>query len=120
MPLSLFSASDQPHPLHALIEPLLPSLRAAITTSSPRSLLMAAVQSAANTSTEKTVILEDKWRPGWLGRMEQYEVQIQILLYFVKLSLPESALCAPLPPTVSHKYFLPQKSRHVSAVLDTL
>ncbi|KAG1876830.1 hypothetical protein C8R48DRAFT_688732, partial [Suillus tomentosus] len=41
-------------------------------------------------------MLEEKWRSGWLERMEQREVQIQILLYFLKLSLPGP--CTPLPP----------------------
>ncbi|KAG2049921.1 hypothetical protein BDR06DRAFT_960789 [Suillus hirtellus] len=35
---------------------------------------------------EDNAMLEEKWRSGWLEHMEQREVQIQILLYFFKLS----------------------------------
>ncbi|KAM6496536.1 hypothetical protein JOM56_007009 [Amanita muscaria] len=40
----------------------------------------------------------EKWRKGWLERMERREVQIQILLHFVKLSLP-----GPKPPDEAEK-----------------
>ncbi|KAG2122308.1 hypothetical protein BD769DRAFT_1389771 [Suillus cothurnatus] len=45
---------------------------------------------------DDNVILEEKWRSGWLKHMVQWEVQIQILLYFLKLSLPRPY--TPLPP----------------------
>ncbi|GLB40855.1 putative DNA replication regulator SLD3 [Lyophyllum shimeji] len=36
---------------------------------------------------------DEKWRQDWIERMERREYQIQILLYFLKLSLP-----GPMPP----------------------
>ncbi|KAG6918752.1 hypothetical protein DXG01_011943 [Tephrocybe rancida] len=39
---------------------------------------------------------DEKWRTRWLERMERREFQIQILLYFLKLSLP-----GPPPPPLS-------------------
>ncbi|KAG0709383.1 hypothetical protein DFH29DRAFT_228270 [Suillus ampliporus] len=133
MPLSLFIpsllrirappdiAENQPHPLHAFIEPLLLSLRPAANkyhNELPQILadgggageveesMMwyalgyektdASADRSEHLNREDTVVLEDKWRSDWLERMEQREVQIQILLYFLKLSLPGP--CAPLPP----------------------
>ncbi|KAG2121911.1 hypothetical protein DEU56DRAFT_833174 [Suillus clintonianus] len=133
MPLSIFIpsllriqappdvAEDQPHPLHAFIEPLLLSLRAAANkyhNELPQILADgggageaeegvmwyalgyektdASAERSEHLNREDTVLLEDKWRSSWLERMEQREVQIQILLYFLKLSLPGP--CTPLPP----------------------
>ncbi|KAG1735282.1 uncharacterized protein EDB91DRAFT_1083738 [Suillus paluster] len=45
---------------------------------------------------EDAAMLEDEWRSGWLECMEQREVQIQILLYFLKLFPP--VMCTQLPP----------------------
>ncbi|KAH7906518.1 hypothetical protein BJ138DRAFT_1117498 [Hygrophoropsis aurantiaca] len=39
---------------------------------------------------------EERWRRKWLERLERREIQIQILLYLLKLSLPGPQL--PLPP----------------------
>ncbi|KAG0703063.1 hypothetical protein DFH29DRAFT_874756 [Suillus ampliporus] len=120
MPLSLFVPSlicirpppditeGWPHPLHACIEPLLLSLRAAGNKyhNEPPQILAdgggAGEAEETITSTEKMLLLEDRWRSGWLKRMEQREVQIQILLYFLKLSLrgPSTPLqTVEVPPT---------------------
>ncbi|KAG1759292.1 hypothetical protein EDD22DRAFT_906895 [Suillus occidentalis] len=130
MPLSVFIPSllrirgtpdlteDQPHPLHAFIEPLLLSLRATADKyhnelpqiladgggagEAEESMMWYALgyekvdASAEHLNREDSAMLEDKWRSGWLERMEQREVQIQILLYFLKLFLPGP--CTPLPP----------------------
>ncbi|KAG1790244.1 uncharacterized protein HD556DRAFT_1393737 [Suillus plorans] len=133
MPLSLFIpsllrirgtpnlAEDQPHPLHAFIEPLLLSLRAAANKyhnelpqiladgggacEAEESMMWYALgyekvdgsaERGEHLTGEDSAMLEEKWRSGWLERMEQREVQIQILLYFLKLSLPGP--CTPLPP----------------------
>ncbi|OAX44219.1 hypothetical protein K503DRAFT_706839 [Rhizopogon vinicolor AM-OR11-026] len=133
MPLSLFVPcllrirpppnlkEHQPHPLHAFIEPLLLSLRAATNkyhnelpqiladgggAGEAEEIMMwyalgyektdANAEGSEHLNKEDTVMLEDKWRSSWLERMEHREVQIQILLYFLKLSLPGP--CTPLPP----------------------
>ncbi|KAG1821058.1 uncharacterized protein BJ212DRAFT_1426765 [Suillus subaureus] len=118
-PLDL--AEDQPHPLHAFIEPLLLSLRAAVNKyhnelpqiladgggagEAEESIMWyalgyekvdASAERSEHLNRDDNAMLEDKWRSGWLERMEQREVQIQILLYFLKLSLPGP--CTPLPP----------------------
>ncbi|KAG2138017.1 hypothetical protein DEU56DRAFT_719094, partial [Suillus clintonianus] len=105
-------AEDQPHPLHALIEPLLLSLRTVANkyrNELPRiiadgggageveeSMMWyalgyektdASAERSEHLSREDPVMLENKWISSWLERMEQREVQIQILLYFLKLSL---------------------------------
>ncbi|KAF9266273.1 hypothetical protein L218DRAFT_1075244 [Marasmius fiardii PR-910] len=41
---------------------------------------------------------DDKWRLNWLQRMERREVQIQILLHFLLLSLPGPTPPPPPPP----------------------
>ncbi|KAG2337259.1 hypothetical protein BDR05DRAFT_1005205 [Suillus weaverae] len=111
-------AEDQPHPLHTFIEPLLLSVRAAANKyhnelpqiladgggagEAEESMMWYALgyekvdASSEYLNREDNAMLEDKWRSGWLERMEQREVQIQILLYFLKLSLPGP--CTPLPP----------------------
>ncbi|KAG2055867.1 hypothetical protein BDR06DRAFT_953706 [Suillus hirtellus] len=113
-------AEDQPHPLHTFIEPLL-SLRAAANKyhhelpqifadgggagEAEESMMWYALgYEKVNGSAERNehltgednAMLEEKWRSGWLECMEQREVQIQILLYFLKLFLPGP--CTPLPP----------------------
>ncbi|KAI5980728.1 hypothetical protein EDD15DRAFT_2186733 [Pisolithus albus] len=47
-------------------------------------------------NSEDSIMMEEKWRNTWLERLERREVQIQILLYLLKLSLPGP--CRPLPP----------------------
>ncbi|KAF8633203.1 hypothetical protein AX15_001471 [Amanita polypyramis BW_CC] len=58
---------------------------------------------------------DETWRKSWLERMEQREVQIQVLLHFVKLSLP-----GPKPPGIAeetsadkivHRPYLPRGHR---------
>ncbi|KAG1723723.1 uncharacterized protein EDB91DRAFT_1351125 [Suillus paluster] len=152
MPLSLFVPSllriraapdtteDQPHPLHAFIEPLLFSLRAAANKyhnelpqiladgggagEAEESMMWyalgyektdASAERNEHLNREDTMMLEDKWRSGWLERMEHREVQIQILLYFLKLSLPGP--CTPLPPvevppTDNFSFISPVKPTH--------
>lgn len=110
MPLSLFIPSllrirpppdlteDQPHPLHALIEPILLSLRAAANkyhnelpqiladgggAGEAEEIMMwyalgyektdASAENSEHLNKEDTVMLEDKWRSAWLERMEQRE-----------------------------------------------
>lgn len=110
MPLSVFIpsllcirrtpdlAEDQPHPLHAFIEPLLLSLRAAANKyhnelpqiladgggagEAEESMMWYALgYEKVDASTERnehfnredSTMLEDKWRSGWLERMEQRE-----------------------------------------------
>ncbi|KAG1904243.1 uncharacterized protein F5891DRAFT_1013549 [Suillus fuscotomentosus] len=114
-------AEDQPHPLHTFIEPLLLSLRAAANKyhnelpqiladgggagEAEESMMWYALgyekvdgsaERNEHLTGEDNAMLEEKWRLGWLECMEQREVQIQILLYFLKLSLPGP--CTPLPP----------------------
>ncbi|KAG1843813.1 hypothetical protein DFJ58DRAFT_803976 [Suillus subalutaceus] len=128
---------DQPHPLHAFIEPLLLSLRAAANKyhnelpqiltdgggagEAEESMMWyalgyekvdASAERSEHLNRDDNAMLEDKWRSGWLERMEQREVQIQILLYFLKLSLPGP--CTPLlpvevPPTDSTHFISPAK-----------
>ncbi|KAH8827309.1 hypothetical protein DL96DRAFT_1681104 [Flagelloscypha sp. PMI_526] len=43
---------------------------------------------------------DSKWKTGWLDRMERRELCIQILLYFIKLSLPGPK---PIPPASPSK-----------------
>ncbi|KAI6129774.1 hypothetical protein EDD16DRAFT_1854115 [Pisolithus croceorrhizus] len=47
-------------------------------------------------NSEDSIMMEEKWKNAWLERLERREVQIQILLYLLKLSLPGP--CRPLPP----------------------
>ncbi|KAG5732729.1 hypothetical protein E4T56_gene16704 [Termitomyces sp. T112] len=49
---------------------------------------------------------DEKWRMRWLERMERREFQIQILLYFLKLSLPKSPP-SPTPDKKKGKRSLP-------------
>jgi len=109
-PLSLFvpslfrirplpdSTEDQPHPLHAFIEPLLLSLRAAANKyhnelpeiladgggagEAEESMMWYALgyektnaspEESESLNKEDSVMLEDRWRSAWLERMEQRE-----------------------------------------------
>ncbi|KAF9005153.1 hypothetical protein BDQ17DRAFT_1399371 [Cyathus striatus] len=124
MPLHLFipalrrvsfaSTSSGPHPLHALLEPLLLMPRTASSkyqVDLPQLLAMGGgdgdmeetmmwfgltheKRSVKEGEAERELWEDEEWRKGWLERMERREVQIQILLYFLKLSLP-----GPLPPS---------------------
>ncbi|KAH0831199.1 hypothetical protein J3R83DRAFT_13778 [Lanmaoa asiatica] len=111
---------DSPHPLHALLDPLLLSVRSVVAkyhTELPRILAqdggggemeesmmwyalgyeMGEVGEGSTTiNNEDAIMLEEKSRNMWLERLERREVQIQILLYLLKISLPGP--CTPLPP----------------------
>ncbi|KAJ3750912.1 hypothetical protein DFH05DRAFT_1567457 [Lentinula detonsa] len=121
---------SSPHPLHALLDPILLTARTAANkyqTELPRILdnsggageieetMMWFVLSSekphesqherertrTNTgssvssaqSVESPVWLDEKWRASWIRRMERREVQIQILIHLLILSLP-----GPIPP----------------------
>ncbi|KAI6030901.1 hypothetical protein F5J12DRAFT_803771 [Pisolithus orientalis] len=120
------SSSESEHPLHALLEPLLLSTRSSSSkyhTELPQILANnggageieettmwyalnyekagageggEGENGAQGSNSEDAVIIEDKWKNAWLERLERREVQIQILLYLLKLSLPGP--CRPLPP----------------------
>ncbi|KAF8556631.1 hypothetical protein OG21DRAFT_1482977 [Imleria badia] len=111
---------DSPHPLHALLDPVLLSVRAVSAkyhTELPQILaqdggggeleesMMWYVlgyemgelgEGSTSANNEDAIMLEEKSRNIWLERLERREVQIQILLYLLKLSLPGP--CSPLPP----------------------
>ncbi|KAH7886504.1 hypothetical protein F5I97DRAFT_1807672 [Phlebopus sp. FC_14] len=133
MPLHLFVPSlrrvrdvpsrplDVPHPLHALLDPLLLSissagakyhveLRQVLTdnggageaeesmmwfTLNYEKMSGGGEESELGVNNEDAVMMEEKSRNAWLERLERREVQIQILLYCLKLSLPGP--CNPLP-----------------------
>ncbi|KAG6380196.1 hypothetical protein JVT61DRAFT_8287 [Boletus reticuloceps] len=110
---------DSPHPLHALLDPLLLSVRSVTSkyhTDLPQILAqdggegeleesmmwytlgyeMSGVgEGGTRLNNEDAIMLEEKSRNIWLERLERREVQIQILLYLLKLSLPGP--CSPLP-----------------------
>ncbi|KAF8452540.1 hypothetical protein L210DRAFT_846508 [Boletus edulis BED1] len=110
---------DSPHPLHALLDPLLLSVRSVTSkyhTDLPQILAqdggegeleesmmwytlgyeMSGVgEGGMNVNNEDAIMLEEKSRNIWFERLERREVQIQILLYLLKLSLPGP--CSPLP-----------------------
>ncbi|KIN96307.1 hypothetical protein M404DRAFT_1006817, partial [Pisolithus tinctorius Marx 270] len=120
------SSSESEHPLHALLEPLLLSTRSSSSkyhTELPQILANnggageieettmwyalnyeragagegeEGENGAQGSNSEDTIMIEDKWKNAWLERLERREVQIQILLYLLKLSLPGP--CRPLPP----------------------
>ncbi|KIJ19551.1 hypothetical protein PAXINDRAFT_108956 [Paxillus involutus ATCC 200175] len=114
-------ALDAPHPLHALLDPLLLSARSSAAKyhvelpqiladnggagEAEESMMWFASnyekmgsdeEEAEDAHSEDTVMMEEKSRNKWLERLERREVQVQILLYCLKLSLPGP--CAPLPP----------------------
>ncbi|KAF9222161.1 hypothetical protein BS17DRAFT_756313 [Gyrodon lividus] len=113
--------SDAPHPLHPLLDPLLLSAGATAAKyhvelpqiltddggagETEESMMWFALnyekignnaEEAESAHGEDAVMMEEKSRNAWLERLERREVQLQILLYFLKLSLPGP--CAPLPP----------------------
>ncbi|KAL0580530.1 hypothetical protein V5O48_001517 [Marasmius crinis-equi] len=55
-------------------------------------------EAVRGTNDEAGVWEDEKWRTSWLQRMERREVQIQILLHFLLLSLPGPAPAVPPPP----------------------
>ncbi|KAF9476122.1 hypothetical protein BDN70DRAFT_772893, partial [Pholiota conissans] len=104
------------HPMHALLEPLLQTTRSA-TNKYHVELPQILINGGGAGEMEETMMwysvshekladseslpeyvegpwVDEKWREGYLERMERREVQIQILLYLYKLSLP-----GPTPPT---------------------
>ncbi|KIJ67441.1 hypothetical protein HYDPIDRAFT_149035 [Hydnomerulius pinastri MD-312] len=112
---------ELPHPLHALLDPLLLSTRTSAAKyhvelpqiladnggagEAEESMMWFALnhEKMGNTgeeadlvNSEDAVMLEEKSRNTWFERLERREVQIQILLYCLKLSLPGP--CTPLPP----------------------
>ncbi|KIK99522.1 hypothetical protein PAXRUDRAFT_505892 [Paxillus rubicundulus Ve08.2h10] len=114
-------APDVPHPLHALLDPLLLSARSSAAKyhvelpqiladnggagEAEESMMWFASnyekmgtdeEEAEGAHSEDAVMMEEKSRNKWLERLEQREVQVQILLYCLKLSIPGP--CAPLPP----------------------
>ncbi|KAL4069325.1 hypothetical protein J3A83DRAFT_4250536, partial [Scleroderma citrinum] len=133
MPLNLFVPSlnrvqerslaspHSPHPLHALLDPLLLSTRSSsakyhvelpqILTDNggageiEETMMWYALNyekagsgddSPEAVNGEDALMMEEKWKNAWLERLERREVQLQILLYLLKLSLPGPR--PPLPP----------------------
>ncbi|KAF8624202.1 hypothetical protein AX17_007191 [Amanita inopinata Kibby_2008] len=107
-PSSSSFASNVPHPLHALLEPLLMPPRAATTKyyvdlpqilaegggagEIEESMMWFALSFEKDGSNgedgDRELWRNEIWRKGWLEKMERREVQIQVLLHFLKLSLP--------------------------------
>ncbi|KAI6039357.1 hypothetical protein EDC04DRAFT_1757664 [Pisolithus marmoratus] len=119
------SSPGSEHPLHALLEPLLLSTRSSSAKYHIELPRILANNGGAGEIEETTMwyalnyekvgsgegdeengvqsgnsgdvaMMEDKWKNAWLERLERREVQIQILLYLLKLSLPGP--CRPLLP----------------------
>ncbi|KAJ7777161.1 hypothetical protein B0H16DRAFT_1504514 [Mycena metata] len=104
---------EAPHPLHALLERVLLTTRAVTNKyqielpyilangggegEEEESLMWFAVSHEKSENDEEEPWLNQSWRSKWMERMERREVQVQILLYMLKLSLPGT----PPPPTVS-------------------
>ncbi|KAI6042727.1 hypothetical protein EDC04DRAFT_2866669 [Pisolithus marmoratus] len=111
------SSPGSEHPLHALLEPLLLSTRSSSAKYHIELPRILANNGGAGEIEETTMwyalnyekvgsgegdeengvqsgnsgdvaMMEDKWKNAWLERLERREVQIQILLYLLKLSLP--------------------------------
>ncbi|KAJ7147622.1 hypothetical protein C8R43DRAFT_856154, partial [Mycena crocata] len=99
----------QPHPLHALLERLLLTTRAVTNKyhvelpyilannggegEEEENMMWFGVSHEKGENDEDEPWLNDAWRSKWMERMERREVQVQILLYMLKLSLP-----GPSPP----------------------
>ncbi|KAJ7663892.1 hypothetical protein DFH06DRAFT_1087709 [Mycena polygramma] len=106
-------AQTEPHPLHALLERLLLTARAVTNKyhvelpyilangggegEEEESVMWFAVTHEKSENEEEEPWLNEAWRSKWMERMERREVQVQILLYMLKLSLPGP----PPPPEVS-------------------
>ncbi|KAF9523620.1 hypothetical protein CPB83DRAFT_910555 [Crepidotus variabilis] len=109
------STSSTPHPLHAFLDPLL-NTTSLVSTKYHTELSQIlehgggagemeetmmwyvvehdkATEASGGAGGENGIWTDEKWRKGYLERMEKREVQIQILLYLLKLSLP-----GPVPP----------------------
>ncbi|KAF7317687.1 hypothetical protein MKEN_00856400 [Mycena kentingensis (nom. inval.)] len=112
--------SDAPHPLHAKLERLLLTARA-VTNKYQRELPTILANGGGAGEEEESMMwyavthekcaedveepwLDDAWRTKWLERMERREVQVQILLHLLKLSLP-----GPSPPPYTSQS--PRKKR---------
>ncbi|KAK7049733.1 hypothetical protein VNI00_005764 [Paramarasmius palmivorus] len=118
--------SPQPHPLHALLDPLLHTPRSAANKYNvelPRILsdgggageieetMMWYVlsyekgdkeyEAIRDTSADGGIWEDEKWRKAWLQRLERREVQIQILLHLLILSLPGPPPPRPQSPEMS-------------------
>ncbi|EGO02206.1 hypothetical protein SERLA73DRAFT_166687 [Serpula lacrymans var. lacrymans S7.3] len=128
--------NDCPYPLHALLEPLLLSARSSSSKyhdelpqilandggegEVEEDMMWFALnyekvdhdEDQTRPNSEDAVMIEEKWRIGWLDRLEKREVQLQILLYLLKLSLPGPSI--PLPPVTIHPAptTSPKKSKH--------
>ncbi|TFK38249.1 hypothetical protein BDQ12DRAFT_705609 [Crucibulum laeve] len=104
------STNSTPHPLHALLEPLLLTTRHS-STKYHEELPRILADGGGAGEMEETMMwyalsyekadgsdrvrddniepwMDDKWRQNWLERLERREVQMQIMLYMLKLSLP--------------------------------
>ncbi|KAJ7230433.1 hypothetical protein GGX14DRAFT_486129, partial [Mycena pura] len=107
-----------PHPLHAKLERLLLTTRAVTNKyhvelpyilangggegEEEETMMWFAVSHEKN-ETDADAWLDDAWRTKWMERMERREVQVQILLHMLKLSLP-----GPPPPP---EHASPRKKR---------
>ncbi|KAJ7505547.1 hypothetical protein B0H11DRAFT_1979245 [Mycena galericulata] len=96
--------SATPHPLHTLLERLLLTTRAVTNKyhvelpyilangggegEEEETMMWFAVTHEKSENDDDEPWLNDSWRSKWMDRMERREVQIQILLYMLKLSLP--------------------------------
>ncbi|EKM81190.1 hypothetical protein AGABI1DRAFT_105979, partial [Agaricus bisporus var. burnettii JB137-S8] len=108
---SIPSSSQTPHSLHSLLDPLLQTTRA-ISNKYHVELVQILQDGGGAGELEETMMwytlhhermgdqdvesgnqepwMNEKWRQNWLERLERREVQVQILLYMTKLSLPGS------------------------------
>ncbi|KIK70528.1 hypothetical protein GYMLUDRAFT_234983 [Collybiopsis luxurians FD-317 M1] len=102
-----------PHPLHALLDPILLTARASANkyqVELPKILdneggdgeieeammwYALSFEKASENDKDLPIWMNEKWRTKWIRRMERREVHIQILLNFLILSLPGTR---PLPP----------------------
>ncbi|TFK24049.1 hypothetical protein FA15DRAFT_704912 [Coprinopsis marcescibilis] len=117
-------STSSTHPLHALLDDLLltvPAVTQKYHKELPQilvngggagemeeTMMWYAVTHEKRTSSGGTAVQDDEetgdlwmditWREGWLQRLERREVQLQILFYCLKLSLP-----GPRPPVVKKK-----------------